>query len=196
MGALGAILLAALHGRMSWKTLRQTTMETYKTTANIFGIFIGATCFALILRELGGDEVIADALAALPFEKYGVVIFILAAVFLLGFFLDWIEITLIILPLTAPVVESLGFAFDGYGAVDFPVLLWFVMLVAVALQTSFLTPPVGFALFYLKSAAPDVSITDVYRGVAPFVILQLIVLGLVVAFPDMVIWLPAQVYGD
>ena len=196
VGALGAILLAALHGRMSWKTLRRTTMETYKTTANIFGIFIGATCFALILRELGGDEVIADALAALPFDKYGVVIFILAAVFLLGFFLDWIEITLIILPLTAPVVESLGFAFDGYGAVDFPVLLWFVMLVAVALQTSFLTPPVGFALFYLKSAAPDVSITDVYRGVAPFVILQLIVLGLVVAFPEMVVWLPAQVYGD
>ena len=196
VGALGAMLLAALHRRMSWKTLRQTTMETYKTAANIFGIFIGATCFALVLRELGGDEVIADALKSLPFDKYGVVIFILCAVFLLGFFLDWIEITLIILPLTAPVVESLGFAFDGYGAVDFPVLLWFVMLVAVALQTSFLTPPVGFALFYLKSAAPSVSITDVYRGVIPFVILQLIVLALVVAFPDMVIWLPAQVYGN
>ena len=195
VGALGAILLAALHRRMSWKTLRQTTMETYKTTANIFGIFIGATCFALVLRELGGDEVIAGGLNALPFEKYGVVLFILGMVFLLGFFLDWIEITLIILPLTAPVVETLGFAFDGYGAVDFPVLLWFVMLVAVALQTSFLTPPVGFALFYLKSAAPMVSITDVYRGVIPFVILQLIVLGLVVAFPDMVIWLPAKVYG-
>ena len=195
VGALGAILLAALHRRMSWKTLRQTTMETYKTTANIFGIFIGATCFALVLRELGGDEVIASGLNALPFEKYGVVLFILGMVFLLGFFLDWIEITLIILPLTAPVVETLGFAFDGYGAVDFPVLLWFVMLVAVALQTSFLTPPVGFALFYLKSAAPTVSITDVYRGVIPFVVLQLIVLGLVVAFPDMVIWLPAKVYG-
>ena len=195
VGALGAMLLAALHGRLSWRTLRQTTMETYKTAANIFGIFIGATCFALVLRELGGDEVIAGALNALPFEKYGVVIFILAMVFLLGFFLDWIEITLIILPLTAPVVAALGFGFDGYGAVDFPVLLWFVMLVAVALQTSFLTPPVGFALFYLKSAAPSVSITDVYRGVIPFVILQLIVLGLVIAFPEMVIWLPAKVYG-
>ena len=196
VGALGAILLAALHRRLNIKTLRQTTMETYKTSANIFGIFIGATCFALVLRELGGDEVIADALNALPFDKYGVVLFILFAVFLLGFFLDWIEITLIILPLTAPVVEALGFSFDGYGSVDFPVLLWFVMLVAVALQTSFLTPPVGFALFYLKSAAPAVSITDVYRGVIPFVILQLIVLGLVVAFPEMVIWLPAHVYGN
>ena len=195
VGALGATLLAALHRRLSWRTLRETTSETYKTSANIFGIFIGATCFALVLREIGGDEVIADALSALPFEKYGVVIFILAVVFLLGFFLDWIEITLIILPLTAPVVAGLGFAFDGYGAVDFPVLLWFVMLVAVALQTSFLTPPVGFALFYLKSAAPDVSITDVYRGVIPFVVLQLIVLALVVAFPQMVVWLPAQVYG-
>ena len=145
---------------------------------------------------MGGDEVIAGALAALPFGKYGVVIFILAMVFLLGFFLDWIEITLIILPLMAPVVETLGFSIDGYGAVDFPVLLWFVMLVAVALQTSFLTPPVGFALFYLKSAAPTVAITDVYRGVIPFVVLQLIVLALVLAFPDMVVWLPAQVYGD
>lgn len=196
VGAAGAILLAAYYRKLSWKALRETSMETYKTTANIFAIFIGATCFALVLRELGGDQVIEDALSSLPFGKYGVVIFILLIVFLLGFFLDWIEITLIILPLMGPVVEGLGFGFDGRGAVDFPDLLWFVMLVAITLQTSFLTPPVGFALFYMKSASPpEVRITDIYRGVLPFVIIQLFVIGLVVAFEDLVILLPAQVYG-
>ena len=196
VGALGAILLAAFNRRLNWRALRETAMETYKTTANIFGIFIGATCFALVLRELGGDEVIENALTALPFGKYGIVIFILLIVFLLGFLLDWLEITLIILPLMAPVVEALGFNFPGYGAVDFPDLLWFVMLVAIALQTSFLTPPVGFALFYLKGAAPQVRLADVYRGIIPFVILQLVTLAIVVAWPQLVIWLPAAVYGN
>ena len=197
VGAGGAVLLAVYYGKFSLKTLRETAMETYKTSANIFAIFIGATCFALVLRELGGDEVIEDALKSLPFDKYGVVIFILCVVFLLGFVLDWIEITLIILPLMSPVVESLGFGFDGHGAVDFPDLLWFVMLVAITLQTSFLTPPVGFALFYMKGAAPpSLRITDIYRGVLPFVIIQVVVIALVLAFEDLVILLPAQVYGN
>ena len=196
IGALGAILLAAFYGRFSLRALAQTARETYKTTANIFGIFVGASAFALVLRELGGDQVIEDALTALPFGKYGIVIFILLLVFFLGFFLDWIEITLIVLPLMAPIVESLGFDINGHGVVDFPDLLWFVMLVAIALQTSFLTPPVGFALFYLKSAAPpEILITDIYRGIAPFVFLQLLVLALVVVFPQLVVWLPAVVYG-
>ena len=96
----------------------------------------------------------------------------------------------------APIVESLGFDINGHGVVDFPDLLWFVMLVTIALQTSFLTPPVGFALFYLKSAAPpEILITDIYRGIAPFVFLQLLVLALVVVFPQLVVWLPAVVYG-
>ena len=196
IGAFGALVLAAYYKRFSFRLLRETMMETYKTTANIFAIFVGATCFAVVLRELGGDQVIEDGLSSLPFDKYGVVIFILCVVFLLGFFLDWIEITLIILPLMAPVVEGLGFGFDGHGALDYPDLLWFVMLVAITLQTSFLTPPVGFALFYMKSAAPpQVKITEIYRGVWPFVVIQLIVIALVVAFEDLVILLPAQVYG-
>lgn len=195
-GALGALLLAVYYRRFSLPVLAETTHETAKTTANIFAIFIGATCFALVLRELGGDQVIEDALTALPFDNYGIIIFILLVVFFLGFFLDWIEITLIILPLMAPVVQSLGFDFDGYGAVDYPDLLWFTMLVAITLQTSFLTPPVGFALFYMKGAAPpQVKITDIYRGVAPFVVIQLVVIALVVAFEDLVIALPAWVYG-
>lgn len=196
IGALGALLLAVYYRRFNLSVLSETTHETAKTSANIFCIFIGATCFALVLRELGGDQVIEDALTSLPFGNYGIIIFILLVVFFLGFFLDWIEITLIVLPLMGPVVQSLGFEFDGYGAVDYPDLLWFTMLVAITLQTSFLTPPVGFALFYMKGVAPpEVSITDIYRGVTPFVIIQLIVIALVVAFEDLVIWLPAWVYG-
>ncbi len=115
---------------------------------------------------------------------------------MLGFFLDWIEITLIVLPLIAPVVSTLGFQVNGYGVIDNPELIWFVVLIAVTLQTSFLTPPVGFALFYLKGICPDdVALVDIYKGVVPFIILQLIGLLIVAIFPQLVIWLPAIAYG-
>ena len=121
---------------------------------------------------------------------------ILGAVFLLGFFLDWIEITLIILPLIAPVISGLGFQIEGHGVVDNPELVWFLVLIAVSLQTSFLTPPVGFALFYLKGVAPpEVELVDIYKGVIPFIILQLIGLIIVAIWPQLVIWLPAMAYG-
>jgi TRAP-type mannitol/chloroaromatic compound transport system permease large subunit len=119
---------------------------------------------------------------------------ILGSVFLLGFFLDWIEITLIILPLLAPVVSSLGVEIPGN--IDNPELVWFAILVAVSLQTSFLTPPVGFAIFYLKGIAPpDVVLLDIYKGVVPFIILQLIGLLIVALWPQLVIWLPSIAYG-
>ena len=149
-----------------------------------------------MLRELGGDELIESALTGLPFGQYGVLLFILALVFLLGFLLDWIEITLIVLPLLSPVIAALDFNINGYGVVSDAPLIWFVMLVAVALQTSFLTPPVGFALFYLKGVCPpEVKLTDIYRGVVPFIILQLVGLTIVILFPQLVIWLPAVAYG-
>ena len=144
---MGATLLAAYNGRLNWKVLKEVTYAAYKTTAYIFAIFLGATCFALVLRELGGDELVERAITSLPFGPYGILIFILLIVFLLGFLLDWIEITLIILPLLSPIVAGLGFEIEGYGEVGEPALVWFVMLVAVTLQTSFLTPPVGFASF-------------------------------------------------
>jgi TRAP-type mannitol/chloroaromatic compound transport system permease large subunit len=122
---------------------------------------------------------------------------ILLIVFLLGFLLDWIEITLIALPLLAPVILGLDFAVDGYGVIDEPKLIWFVMLVAITLQTSFLTPPVGFALFYLKGVCPpEIKLMDIYKGVIPFIILQLIGLSIVIALPSLVTWLPAYVYGN
>jgi tripartite ATP-independent transporter DctM subunit len=195
VGALGAILLAGYNKKLNFGVLKEVVMASFNTTAYIFAIFLGATCFALVLRELGGDELVEEMLTGLPFGKYGILMFILGLVFLLGFLLDWIEITLIILPLLSPVVAALGFQIDGYGVVDEPALIWFVMLVAVALQTSFLTPPVGFALFYLKGVCPpEVRMVDIYKGVVPFIILQLIGLTIVVMFPQLVIWLPAVAY--
>ncbi|WP_292957203.1 MULTISPECIES: TRAP transporter large permease subunit [unclassified Neptuniibacter] len=195
VGAFGATLLALYNKKFSFKVLKEVVGGTMNTTAYIFAIFIGATCFALVLRELGGDEMIEAFLTGLPFGTYGIIFFILGVIFLLGFFLDWIEITLIILPLLAPVISALGLDITAPG-IDNPELVWFVMLVAMALQTSFLTPPVGFALFYLKGVCPpNVKITDIYKGVIPFIILQLIALLVLVFWPQLVLWLPAIAYS-
>jgi tripartite ATP-independent transporter DctM subunit len=194
VGALGATLLAVWNKRFNYKVLKEVLYATFKTTAYIFGIFIGATCFALVLRGLGGDELIDKALTGLPLGPYGVMAVILGSVFLLGFFLDWIEITLIILPLLAPVVSGLGVEIPA--KIDNPELVWFAVLVAVSLQTSFLTPPVGFAIFYLKGIAPpEVVLLDIYKGVVPFIILQLIGLLIVALWPQLVVWLPSVAYG-
>jgi len=196
VGALGATLLAIYYRKFNVSVLKGVLSDTYNTTAYIFAIFIGATCFALVLRELGGDELIESFLTGLPFGPYGIIFFILAIVFLLGFFLDWIEITLIILPLLAPVISALGLDINGYGVVDNPELVWFVMLVAMTLQTSFLTPPVGFALFYLKGVCtPNVKLMEIYKGVIPFIVLQILALLLLVFWPPLVLWLPALAYG-
>lgn len=195
VGALGAIVLAVINRKFSWKVLKEVTQACFNTTAYIYGILIGATAFALVLRSLGGDEFIEGILKGLPFGPYGIMIFILFCVFLLGFFLDWIEITLIILPLVAPVIQDLGLPIDGYGVVEDPALVWFTILIAVTLQTSFLSPPVGFALFYLKGICPaEVTLADIYKGVIPFIILQLIGMLIIAYWPQLVIWLPAVAY--
>jgi tripartite ATP-independent transporter DctM subunit len=194
VGALGATLLAIWNKRFNYNVLKETLYATFNTTAYIFGIFIGATCFALVLRGLGGDELIEKALTGLPLGPYGIMAVILGSVFLLGFFLDWIEITLIILPLLAPVVSALGVEIPG--KIDNPELVWFAVLVAVSLQTSFLTPPVGFAIFYLKGIAPpEVVLLDIYKGVVPFILLQLLGLLIVAIWPQLVVWLPSFAYG-
>lgn len=195
LGALGATLLALFYKQLSFRAINEVMKDTLRTTGFIFGIFIGATCFSLVLRELGGDEVIESIITGLPFGPYGVLFAILAFVFLLGFFLDWIEITLIVLPLLAPVISELDFGINGYGVIDDPSLVWFTVLVAVTLQTSFLTPPVGFALFYLKGVCPpEIKLSHLYKGVVPFIVLQLIGLGAVILFPHLVTWLPAVAY--
>ncbi len=196
IGALGAALLARVNRCLDWEVLREVVLNTMNTSAYIFAIFVGATVFALVLRECGGDELIASILTGLELGPYGLILVVLGVVFILGFFLDWIEISLIILPLLGPVIATLDLGVEGYGVVDRPNLVWFALLVAVTLQTSFLTPPVGFALFYLKGVCPpDVRLTQIYRGVAPFIILQLVGLALVFAFPQLVTWLPSVMYG-
>ena len=185
VGAAGALLLAVIKRQMNTHVMRDVLQETTRTTAFIFAVLLGATAFSLVLRGLGGDELIERVLLGLPFGPTGIIICILAATFILGFFLDWIELTLIVLPLVAPVVANLGFD---------PV--WFTILFAVCLQTSFLTPPVGFAIFYLKGVAPEgVDVMTIYRGVLPFIALQ--VLGMLIIFnwTEIVTWLPTQAYG-
>jgi tripartite ATP-independent transporter DctM subunit len=186
VGAFGATLLAAANKRLDLATIRQVGIETTLTTAFIFGIFIGATAFALVMRSLGGDEFIAHLLKSLPFGPNGIVIFILFIAFVAGFFLDWLEITLIMLPLVAPVIKDLEFN-----------LVWFVVIFAVCLQTSFLTPPVGFSLFYLKGVVPkEITTAHIYRGIIPFVLLQLFALAMSFMFPQLVLWLPRFMYGS
>jgi tripartite ATP-independent transporter DctM subunit len=195
VGALGAIVLALANRKLNWKIFADVLRASYNTTAYIYAILIGATSFALVLRSLGGDEFIQKILTGLPFGSAGILAFILACMFLLGFFLDWIEITMIILPLVGPVVADMDFAINGYGVVENPKLVWFTIVCAVCLQTSFLTPPVGFSLFYLKGICPpEVKLMDIYKGVVPFIIIQLLGLVSCILFPSLVTWLPSVAY--
>lgn len=185
LGAAGAILLAALNRKLSWSVIRQVGIETTQTTCFIFAIFIGATVFAYVLRLIGGDELITDFFKGLGLGPTALVLVVLGVVFVAGFFLDWFEIVLIIVPLLAPVVKLAG--------ID---MTWFLILIAVMLQTSFLTPPVGFSLFYLKGVVPKgVTIQDIYVGVIPFVLMQLVMVGACLLFPQVILWLPQQMYG-
>lgn len=191
IGALGATLLALLNRKLSIDVTREVCEQTTKTTAFIFAIFIGATAFSFVFQSLGGEEFIEHGLTSLPFSDDGILISILVLIFLLGFFLDWIEITLIVLPFVSIVVPDLNVGPEDVEGR----MIWFVVLVAVCLQTSFLTPPVGFALFYLKGVAPEgVSVRHIYSGVIPFIGLQLLGLTLVYLIPSLTTWLPKTVY--
>jgi tripartite ATP-independent transporter DctM subunit len=195
VGALFATLLAFVNKKLDLKVLKEVLYTTFKTNAYIFGILIGATCFALVLRGLGGDEFIARVLKSLPFGPMGILWFIVFVVFLLGFFLDWIEICFIILPLITPVVAELDFTVNGFGVVSDPKMVWFLLVIAVTLQTSFVTPPVGFSLFYLKGIVPkEVTLGDIYRGIIPFVIIQMLGVAIISIWPELVTWLPAVAY--
>ena len=198
IGAFGALVLAFAQGKLTKAVVRESCLECMKTTAFIFAIIIGASCFSLVLRSLGGDEIIESLLRGLNMAPHALVLCLLLIVFVLGFFLDWIEITLIILPFVAPVIENLSFHWsDLYAHVDQANLVWFAILIALTLQSSFLTPPVGFALFYIKGIAPrSVKLGHIYRGVLPFVLLQLLAVLIVLYFPQLVLWLPEKMFGS
>jgi tripartite ATP-independent transporter DctM subunit len=192
VGAFGALLLAWWNKRLDLKTLKETIESAALTNAMVFFIFFGATMFSFVFRSLGGDEVVVNLLAKAGLNTgWEILIFMMALVFVLGFFFDWIEICLIVLPVFAPVLQAVDFgAHLGEGG---PILFltWFIIMMSVNLQTSFLTPPFGFTLFYMKGTVPkEITMAHIYRGIIPFVILQLIGLTLVIAFPNLTLWLP------
>ncbi|WP_317057501.1 TRAP transporter large permease [Roseovarius rhodophyticola] len=197
LGAMGATLLALFNRKLNWTVLRDVSRSTLNTAGYIVGIFLAANFFAFVLRRYGGDEIVQHLVLSAFDDPYMTVLFILFIVFLLGFLLDWIEITIIIMPLMLPIILSLDLAVPGFDQVRDPSVVWFAILVAVTLQTSFLTPPVGFALFYLKGVCPPgVTLGHIYKGIIPFVLLQLLGLFIVFEFPALTTWLPSVAYGN
>jgi tripartite ATP-independent transporter DctM subunit len=176
MGAVGSVVLALASGNFRFPMLHQVAMETTKISAMVFTILAGATFFSMVFTYTGGDEAVEQLMQQLPGGKWGFIILSMLAIFLLGFFIDFVEIAYIFVPMIAPILVTLG--------ID---PLWFGILIALNLQTSFLTPPFGFALFYLRGVAPpEVSTADIYRGVIPFIFLQLLILALIITFPGMI----------
>lgn len=208
VGAFGALVLAKINGTLSMDVLRSVIHRTSLTVAMIFFIFVGATAFSTVFRNVYGEDLIIEFIEHLNLTPWMLLFMLMGTIFLMGFFFDFLEITLIILPVFTPIIQTLAPAFASHLGMEDPtnaaqlvnvqaqVTYWFAILVAVNLQTSFLTPPFGFALFYMKGVAPStVKMQEIYRGIIPFVILQLIGLALVVEFPSLALWLPEQVFG-
>ncbi len=190
VGAFGAGILALVNGAFSKRLLLNTLEETALTNAMLFGIFIGATAFSYVFRTLGGDHMVVAAFEELGLGPWGFLAASMTLIFILGFFFDWIEITLIVLPIFAPIFDLLDF---GAHVPKTEVLLWFAMLVAINLQTSYLTPPFGITLFYMKAIVPpSVRMQDIIKGIVPFVALQIIGLVLVIAYPEIALWFPRK----
>lgn len=186
LGALGAMLLALFNRQLSLKVLQNVMQDTLKVTSMIFLIFIGAAFFSLVFRGLGGDDLMHDLLSDLPGGVFTAMLIVMALMFVLGFFLDFIEITYVVVPVVAPILLMMG--------VD---PIWLGIMIAINLQTAFLTPPFGFALFYLRGVAPpELKTADLYRGAIPFIGIQLSVLVVIAIWPEIVTWLPSVVYSE
>jgi len=189
IGAFGALVLAFIKRKLTFPILQDVLEQSALTTTMLFGLFVGATAFSYVFALLGGHDLIIHLMELTGTGPWAILTLLMIVVFLLGFFFDWIEITLIILPVFAPVIAKLDF---GTHLSDPSLTVsWFAILMAVNLQTSFLTPPFGFALFYMKGAAPKgVKLKDIYKGVVPFVLLQLLGLITLLLWPDLALWLP------
>jgi len=185
VGAVGAMLLAIARRQFDLETLREVMQQTTKISCMVFIILLGASVFSLVFRGLGGEEIVSDVLAAMPGGAFGAMFVVMALMFFLGFFLDFIEIVFVVVPIVGPILMMMGLD---------PV--WLGVMIAMNLQTSFLTPPFGFALFYLRGVAPpEVTTMDIYRGIVPYVIIQLVGLALLATFPQMATWLPSVIFG-
>jgi tripartite ATP-independent transporter DctM subunit len=185
VGAVGALFLALVKHELSIPRLREIARNTARISSMVFLILIGASVFSLVFRGYGGDEVVREVLTSLPGGVAGAVIVVMLVMFLLGFVLDFIEITFVVVPIVAPILLAMGLN---------PV--WLGIMIAINLQTSFLTPPFGFALFYLRGVAPpEVPTSAMYRGVIPFIAIQLFLMVLLAIWPGLVTWLPERIYG-
>ena len=192
VGAAGALILAFARGGMSFKELRLSLERSTMIVGMIFLLYIGATCFAYVFRVLGGDDLIHLIIEAAQLGSWGLLLFAIILIFAMGFFFDVLEILLIVVPLFGPLIAPLDF---GEHVSQPDVVYWFAVLVAVTLQTSFLTPPMGLSLFHIKGVAPpSIAMGDIYRGVAPFVGLQMICVGLLLAWPGIVLYLPHYLF--
>jgi tripartite ATP-independent transporter DctM subunit len=190
VGVLGAFLIAALNKRLTWIMVNDAIRSAARANAMVFLIFLGATCFSYVFRSLGGDELMISTLAVFGIDtKWEMLWFVMILIFLLGFPFEWIEICLIVLPIFGPILASYDFADHIGDKTHF--MAWFATLVAVNLQTAFMSPPFGATLFYMKGTVPpSCTMSDVYRGMYPFLFLQVVGLFLCIAFPDIALWLP------
>ncbi len=186
LGAVGATILTVAKGRFNLKTAMEVMTSTTKLTCMVFIILIGATTLGLVFRGLGGDTAVQILITGLPYGKWGILAIFMGVIFVAGFFLDFFEIVFIFVPILAPIMVKIGVE-----------PLWLAVLIAVNLQTSFLTPPFGFSLFYLKGVAPEgVETTDIYKGIIPFVMIQVVAMAILCFFPEVVTWLPQVVLGN
>jgi tripartite ATP-independent transporter DctM subunit len=185
VGAVGAMVLAAGRGQFNLGILREVMRSTLSISSMVFVILLGASIFSLTFRGFGGDDIVAEILKDIPGGAFGAMFAVMALMFVMGFFLDFIEIIFVVVPIVGPIL--LGMGLDP---------VWFGVMIAINLQTSFLTPPFGFALFYLRGVAPaSVTTMDIYRGIIPFVVIQIIGLGIVAYWPGLATWLPKQLFG-
>ena len=175
LGAIGSLVLAKLYiGKVEWNMISDSAKETVKVTSMVFAVLIGATAFSMVFSYSGGDTIVEEVMSSLPGEKWTFLLLSMLAIFILGFFIDFVEIAFIVVPILAPIAELMGLN-----------MIWFGILIAMNLQSSFMTPPFGFSLFYLKGVAPlEVKTTTIYKGVIPFIAIQLVVLFLLVVFPE------------
>ncbi|PLX78265.1 MAG: C4-dicarboxylate ABC transporter [Desulfuromonas sp.] len=185
LGCLGAMVLALFNRKLNWEVLSKACDSTLRTTAMIMILFVGGKLFSVVFLSMGGGDVVADLLLGMDVNEYVVLAIMMAVVFIMGMFIDWAAILLVVVPIFTPIAMDLDFN-----------PLWFAMLVCVNLQTSFLTPPFGYALFYFKGVAPpEYTMGDIYRGIIPFVIIQVIGLALLITFPQIITWLPSVFFA-
>ncbi len=185
LGCIGALFLALVNRKLNWEVITQASISTARTTAMIMALFIGGKFFSVVFLSMGGGDVVADVLLGMDVNRYFVFAIMMAVVFFMGMFIDWAAILLVVVPIFTPIAMDLEFN-----------PLWFAMMVCINLQTSFLTPPFGYSLFYFKGVAPpEYSMGDVYRGIIPFVMIQIIALASMIFFPQIITYLPDVFFG-